>query len=76
MNETPHLVPISVFSFANIRLHVEYCKFRPIKLFYHEKLFNRFGQPYNVPRVSIINLWQQNSEIAPSQILWSFILFP
>lgn len=53
MNETPHLVPISVFSFANIRLHVEYCKFRPIKLFYHDKLFNWFGQPYNVPRVSI-----------------------
>lgn len=53
MNEIPHLVPISVFSFAKIQLYTVFSKFCPIKLFNMTKNFIGSGQPYNVPRVSI-----------------------
>lgn len=53
MNEIPHLVPISVFSFAKIQLYTVFSKFCPIKLFNMTNNFIGSGQPYNVPRVSI-----------------------
>lgn len=53
MNEIPHLVPISVFSFAKIQLYTVFSKFCPIKLFNMTNNFIGSGQPYNVPRVPI-----------------------